>query len=830
MRNIIGTLVIALLAGCGGSGNGGGQLPLNWEPPALDIGNAGPLQPAIQGQPSLDELKAALALEFERLGVDPSKATSSAPSGKGVDVADLGINYDLDEETQSMLLTLDWTGRLAGDNDFNGEVNLSDLQPLVAYWEQEAKYKSFAISKGIDGFPKYRPHVEPEFSGTFEGENWVKCQIDSDNNGEINLSDITGIVMHFQQSLGGYNVYRRMAGESSFTRLPNPNSPLAPATILSEEAYQQGTANPSSAQPQRFSIVDPDQTPGLREYYVVATDSQGNEGEGNPYVLNYFLNDTELDPPIGQFSINGLPGGHLSGPTIYYFAPGQQIELDPSSSHAKENGSTIVEYAYDIEGDGNFNYVRQDNIPIVINVPDEGVSLLRLRVTDSNGLMDFFERPVFIGVNHPTTVGMQIDLGDGFVPTRVSFSSQGTYDRDSIIRTEYEYWWHGDIDEIYTFTTSILSEPGDYTCRMTVTDAFGNESSLEKEFSLSVGGYVNPGWRFAEVDGNAPEAVFSTRIIGGKPAVIFGAMIDGTPGLYYNQASDQAGTEWGTSHTVSAELYDKVLFSPYLLEVNGLPIVAYFEGIMFGRAMFSHANSADGSSWSNPIMFAEGSMSMHTLGISNGRPIIVAGGLFGVNVFSALDPLGDSWSEPQPFEGQYGLVHDWINVNGQEGFILDGSGNSLVLRPQDTNDPWEELISLPEDVGDIFQTQAVCDGLLTFWQPGTSHVQQVQAQTKDAKVWQEPQQIDLLPNSNATSIDVLAIEGSPPWMCVYDYIRFELLFMQANDLQASSWGEPEVVTSYGDVGHNCKLVEVNGQPGIVYNDRTTDTLMIAIKE
>ena len=83
--------------------------------------------------------------------------------------------------------TLRWTFGGIGDYDQNGEVNLADLTPIVLNYGDTGPFDPLSLGHVVDG----------------------------DGNGEINLADITPIVLHFGEVTTGYNVFLRRIGESA---------------------------------------------------------------------------------------------------------------------------------------------------------------------------------------------------------------------------------------------------------------------------------------------------------------------------------------------------------------------------------------------------------------------------------------------------------------------------------------------------------------------------------------------------------------------------------------------------------------------------------------
>jgi hypothetical protein len=75
-----------------------------------------------------------------------------------------------------------WSNAFTGDYDQNGEVNIADLTPIGANFK-----KVFTTSD----------------------ENYAKYEvIDGDENGEINLADLTPIGANFRSHISGYDIYR----------------------------------------------------------------------------------------------------------------------------------------------------------------------------------------------------------------------------------------------------------------------------------------------------------------------------------------------------------------------------------------------------------------------------------------------------------------------------------------------------------------------------------------------------------------------------------------------------------------------------------------------
>lgn len=119
-----------------------------------------------------EELKASLAAALAGFG--EARFVSSAPQSDLSAVTDFSVQPNADNSA-----SLSWTYKNQGDYDQNGEVNISDLTPIVV-----------------------------NFGASPAGTNWAnKSVADGDENGEVNLSDITPIAMNYSRTVGGYRLF-----------------------------------------------------------------------------------------------------------------------------------------------------------------------------------------------------------------------------------------------------------------------------------------------------------------------------------------------------------------------------------------------------------------------------------------------------------------------------------------------------------------------------------------------------------------------------------------------------------------------------------------------
>lgn len=167
---------------------------------------------------------------------------------------------------------LAWDYVNVGDYDLNGEVNISDLVPIGIHFGKK--------------------ETSPD---------WEKAIIaDGDGNGEVNVSDVTPIGRHFRTSCSGYNIYARNSGATSYV-------------LLGSLDRAAGTGSPPRYSWPLAILYD--------EYVVAACDFEGDDRPVAPIVRP---GTTLLED--GGIGISNLTGDSLtlSGDTSA-ISPGQLL-------------------------------------------------------------------------------------------------------------------------------------------------------------------------------------------------------------------------------------------------------------------------------------------------------------------------------------------------------------------------------------------------------------------------------------------------------------------------------------------------------------------------
>lgn len=454
-RLVIATVaIISVLGGCGGKGIA--PDPVNSATGFQDM--------YVQDDSALmAQLQATLAAEFERLGIDPTKVPVRAPADDANAVFDLEARLLTTSPPYEVELT--WTERIVGDYDQNSEVNISDLTPLVIYYGQTVEYDDPALHDGFEFWPSGDP--DDGAGGTL---NWRKARVDGDNNGEINLSDITPIVLHWNESLDGYRISRAGPDNPFYSELPNPEDAFSPLTIERPD-----NIDPSA--PVRYTFIDEFQELGEYCYYVKPYDVIGDdEGTGSNFdcidTLVADIEITNLEPPYAG-----------KAPLVVSF----------NAADSKAINNTIVKYEWDwqMEGDDEDNFAADEEgiFPVASHtyaLPAEppGIYFAAVRVTDGQGKTDIASIGLEVLANQPPVAHLTAEPPlFGLAPLTVGLDASNSFDPDGAI-VDYEWDFDGD---------GLFNEPGN--------DEAAARGNAITQYTYTAVGEYNPAVRVTDNDG-----------------------------------------------------------------------------------------------------------------------------------------------------------------------------------------------------------------------------------------------------------------------------------------------------------------------------------------
>ncbi|MCH7472945.1 hypothetical protein IIA79_08350, partial [bacterium] len=292
---------------------------------------------AIQAEPVPDGIEPEL---WERMTAELARVLEEQahPNGKFTSDAPVSDASAAALSWDGEASTLSWGYNCQGDYDQNGEVNISDLTPLGMHFGK---------------------------SGGFAPDS-IEAVVDGDANGEINIADVTPIGINFKRVVDQYNVYQSL----SLGDMPGANGEVSTFTPLASLEMSLATGSPA-AQRLRFTHVL-DSPLSNANYWVRPADG---EHEGTP------------SNPVNIGSLNVGPTASFSATPEQGDAP-LTVQFDASAS--LDPDGQIVKHEWDWDGLAN-GLVWFDSGAEAIQsheYADPGTYLPILRVTDDDGATD----------------------------------------------------------------------------------------------------------------------------------------------------------------------------------------------------------------------------------------------------------------------------------------------------------------------------------------------------------------------------------------------------------------------------------------------------------
>lgn len=457
LTNCLAILLVLFISACGS-----GSSPKLLE--ATQGEQVGDIPVVNQVVPTEDALRKSLVDQLEQLGIDPNHIVSSAPTvgSEVIDLSAVPIDPDGPGPDPPTGYLLDWTERLTGDYDMNGEVNLTDITPIVLRWNESPLYDQPFLHMGFASYPM----GDPEFGGDVApGDppiigsgafNWRLARVDGDGNGEINLAEISTIVMHFGEIYSGYRVYRRGPGETVFTVLTDGTNP-----IFVSRSEANGGLGIDPDWTVRFEYQDMSIAEGSYEYRVVPYNA-GLDAEGPPSLPGF----DELGAVTAAITADITQG---SPPVI--------VQFDASASTFISGPITM--YSWDLDGDGFLEEFTGETPLISREYSIRGAWLASVEVRNEAGDSDVAS--IVISVTDPPIAQLTVAQEWLEVPLQVTFQASGSYDLDGEISG---YEWDMDNDGEFELDTGPLSsrtleytEPGEITIGVRVRDNLGATNS-----------------------------------------------------------------------------------------------------------------------------------------------------------------------------------------------------------------------------------------------------------------------------------------------------------------------------------------------------------------
>lgn len=574
--------------------------------------------------------------------------------------------------------TLSWGYYSPGDYDQNGEVNVADITPIAVHFGE---------------------------SGGFTG-NSIQAVVDGDSNGEINTADITPLVVNFGTTVSEYRIFT----STDETDYPWDGGDNGPTTVLLE------------AIPLNASVLEP----GSRLQFIFDI--------AEPLVDAYYW----VRPSDGI--LEGAPSQIIGGPNQ---RPIAQVTADPvevqtplkvtyDASASVDPDGTIVSYEWDFNSDGNIDYnsgaqaitefyfYEPGNYTTTVYVTDNSgdTNSSQCSVAASGGAEWHFETvletdpvvgPEYIFphtalIDADNKPGIAFYLKDGDVNHGVVFMRA-----DSALGTSWDPYTVIDPGVVDSHERLYLLNQGGkptvfYDANSGVPMDFRTRQSTDDVGSA----WSQPGAKHWEMKSNP---VF----VAGNPAFM------GGDSKYY-RAGDALGTTWTDGLGVIPAIYKG---SYNLGVVDGRPAFSF---IHMGDLMFVRANDELGESWPDmpAVVQYEGDDKFSTQLIdAGGHPAIAYRDdlLYSIYFVRALDAAGQEWGNPV-------LVDIWV-----EGNVLAGIHNE---RP-----------------------------MLLYRDKLTERIMFIAANDKNGMSWGWPQAVTSGPDDGISFPDNLATVDGNPAFCSY---------------------------------------------------------------
>ena len=365
---LIYALITLVLSACGGGSSSPSAAPSSQDS-ALSTG---------QSAPTLAELQAKLAVEFDRLGIDPEKVPAAVASGYEAAVFDLALTViDPDGEggDPPIGVELTWTECMGADYNQDGLVSVSDLTPIGQHFREAVEYDD---PSDHDDF-EYWPAGDPDDGGAGT-DNWRLARIDGNGDGLIEVSDITPLALHWNEFLSGYVIERAVnlgTGEwiwdADWVDIGNGTSPSVPRSVN----YLPGELAVDPNLPVRYSVTVPLDEAEHAQYFRVrpydaGTDEAGwesnnvvyvptNSGDTTPPIWIDTVGVTGLVPSAGQLIVEfGTAEDEQSPPVSYrvYWAEGDPEQPSAVFDYATAETADTASAPYVITGLTDGQYYR----------------------------------------------------------------------------------------------------------------------------------------------------------------------------------------------------------------------------------------------------------------------------------------------------------------------------------------------------------------------------------------------------------------------------------------------------------------------------------------
>lgn len=497
---------------------------------------------------------------------------------------------------------LNWTYYCQGDFDQNGEVNIADLTPLGIHFGQ---------------------------SGPFL-PNSVEAVVDGDGNGEINLADLTAIGLNYGRRVTAYRIFE------SANAADYPAGNDSPSTIQALGSTELHAGDPTQER-LRYSFTLNEIGAG-NFYWVRPIDGaplDAGASEGTPSNMVSDADPGNL-PPVAVVAANPAVG----------LAP---LQLRVSAAESGDPDGEIVLYEWDFNGDGLYDLTTLDSFTDLL-LSEPGEHIIAVRVTDNAGAT------AGNGVLVVTTAPDGWRLSLPFVNPSLDV-------------------WADEISEPQALEghPAIVVENDDagyFLCRATNAEA----TEWPAPRPVDAGGLHSDSFSFGVVEG--------------MPTLAFAG--GGNSNLYWMRATHPLGYAWGATQQILA--YDGAYRPRLAVSGNGRPLLAFLGTAGAGWSINALLSAdAQGGAWGDHLEIAGGDdfYSSPALGLLGGEPAVAFqdGAYNSVCALSVGEPDGSLWElhtafDPPPLNGESFFTPAFAEVEGRPalafGFAPPGDPERLA--------------------------------------------------------------------------------------------------------------------------------------------------------
>ena len=351
-------------------------------------------------------------------------ATQDARAVSRLPTSESCMPAEFDYEAEGTTATFSWIYSNTGDYDQNGEVNVSDISPIAS-----------------------------NFGVTASGSSLLDYNVaDGDLNGEVSAADLVPISANYQTAISGFAIERSSAFDGPFSNARDIS--LSGGSLTGRVVYEEDVTDASDG-----------------EWYRVRAYSSEDPAQG-----------AACSPLQVQITPAGTkPEAVAAAEPMSGNAP---LDVTFTAAGSSDSDGVIVSYVWDLDGDGVYETdATASGGTAQHTYTDPGSYNVRLKVMDNDGLTDI--DPLTITANlhtdFPPVAYAYALPAQGWAPLTVNVSGFMSEDPDGeIVSWEWDFDGHGTYETAGSGDWGYASHTynaGSYTAELRVTDDDGNTAT-----------------------------------------------------------------------------------------------------------------------------------------------------------------------------------------------------------------------------------------------------------------------------------------------------------------------------------------------------------------